>query len=90
MHPSIETAISRLYDPKDAKVILQIPDADIRVDEETGTVFFRYRSAGIAFHPKTGSWSTPLEFGEVSRDTAHASTVEPEKVNWTDEELGLT
>jgi hypothetical protein len=64
MHASIETTMNRRFDIKDAKVIMEVPDASILVDEETGTVFFRYRGAGIAFYPKAGLWSAPLDFSE--------------------------
>lgn len=68
-----DSRVSRHFDIKDAKVIMEITDASILIDEETGTVFFRYRGAGIAFHPASGAWSTPLDFSEPTFADDHSS-----------------
>lgn len=36
--------------------------AKVLIDDETSSVFFVYGATGIAFNPKVGAWSAPLDF----------------------------
>ena len=55
-------AAVRLFRQQDARLLIEDGDASILVDDENGTVFFRYGNTGIGFNPRFGCWSAPLDF----------------------------
>lgn len=69
---------TRLFRPDNARLLVSEAEASILIDDDTGTIFFRHGRIGIAFNPKVGAWSTPLEWEEKPVQVNNIVSVLPE------------
>lgn len=67
-----QDAATRLFSRDNLRTLIETEVANgvwasVQIDDKTGSLFFVYGHNGMAFNPKVGAWSAPLDFSNCGK-----------------------